>query len=63
MRVAGPLFPKFAEFIKLLRIDVYGKPSDQLVEQLRRKAQMLGSGTVLAHGFHKGFARFLTDER
>src|SRR3990172_5792881 len=36
MSVAGPLFPKFAEFIKLLTIDVYGQPSDQLVEQLRQ---------------------------
>lgn len=59
MKVAGPLFPKFAEFIKLLTIDVYGKPSDELVEQMRQKAQMLGTGTVVAHGLHAGFARFL----
>jgi hypothetical protein len=58
MRVAGPLFPKFAEFIKLLTIDVYGKPTDQLVEQMRQKAQMLGNGTVLVHGLEAGFARF-----
>jgi hypothetical protein len=58
LRVAGPLFPKFGKFIKLLRIDVFGKPSDHLVEQLRQKAQILGSGTVLVHEFHAGFARF-----
>ena len=58
MLVAGPLFPKFAAFIKLLRIDVFGSPSDHLVEQLRQKAQMLGSGTVLVHELHAGFARF-----
>lgn len=57
VRVAGPLFPKFAEFIKLLTIDVYGKPSDDLVEQMRQKAQMLGNGTVLVHELHAGFAR------
>jgi quinol monooxygenase YgiN len=58
MRVAGPLFPKFADFIKLLRIDLYGKPSEHVVEQLRHKAEMLGSGTVLVHQIHAGFARF-----
>jgi quinol monooxygenase YgiN len=59
-RVAGPLFPKFAEFIKLLTIDVYGTLTDQLVEQMRRKAQMLGAGAgvVRVHGLHAGFARF-----
>jgi len=41
----------------LLRIDVFGRPSDHLVEQLRQKAQMLGSGTVLVHELHAGFAR------
>jgi quinol monooxygenase YgiN len=60
MRVAGPLFPKFAEFIKLLRIDLYGEPSEDLVRQLRQKAQMLGSETVLVHRLHRGFARFPT---
>ena len=58
MKVAGPLFPKMAEFIKLLTIDVYGKLSGDLLEQMRQKAQMLGSGTVLVHQLHAGFARF-----
>jgi hypothetical protein len=58
MKVAGPAFPKFAEFIKLLTIDVYGEPSDILVEQMRQKARMLGNGTVRIHGLHAGFARF-----
>ena len=58
MTVAGPLFAKFAEFIKLLTIDVYGQPSDHLVQQLRQKARMLGNGTVLVHGPHAGFAHF-----
>jgi hypothetical protein len=58
MRVAGPLFARFAEFIKLLTIDIYGKPSDHLMKQMRQKAQMLGNGTVLVHELHAGFARF-----
>ena len=62
MRVAGPLFPKFAEFVNLLAIDVYGKPSDHLVEQIRQKAQILGSGIsedgiVLVHELHAGLVR------
>jgi hypothetical protein len=58
MKVAAPSFPKFVEFIKLLTIDVYGKPSANLVERMRQKAQMLGNGTVLVHSLHAGFARF-----
>jgi quinol monooxygenase YgiN len=58
MRVAGHLFPKFAEFIKLLTIDVYGKPTDRLVEQMRQKAQVLGNGTGRVHELQAGFAHF-----
>ncbi|RWM87061.1 MAG: hypothetical protein EOR84_30065 [Mesorhizobium sp.] len=57
MKVAGPAFPKFVQFIKLLTIDVYGKLSDNLLEQMRQKAQLLGNGTVLVHELHAGFAR------
>jgi hypothetical protein len=57
MKIAGPLFPRFAQFIKLLRIDVYGKPTYRLVEQMRQKAQTLGSGSVAVHELHAGFAR------
>jgi hypothetical protein len=42
----------------LLAIDIYGKPSDDLVEQFKKKAEMLGSGAVLVHDLHAGFARF-----
>lgn len=58
MQVAGPAFPKFADFIKLLSIDLYGQPTRDLVEQLRGKAQMLGNGNVQVHKLHAGFARF-----
>ena len=47
------------QFIKLLTIDVYGKLSDELLEQIRQKAQMLGNGTVLVHELHAGFVRFV----
>jgi quinol monooxygenase YgiN len=58
MKVAGPAFPKFAQFIELLTIDVYGKLSDDLLEQVRQKARMLGNGAVLVHESYIGFARF-----
>jgi hypothetical protein len=57
MKIAGPKFPPIGEFIQLLAIDVYGRPDDALVEELRQKARMLGSGTVRVHDFHAGFAR------
>ena len=57
MKVAGPKLPPIGEFIRLLSIDVYGRPDDGLVEGLRQKAKMLGSGTVRVHDLHAGFAR------
>lgn len=56
--VAGPAFRKFTELIDMLRIDVYGQLSDKLLNQLRQKAAMLGSGSVVVHTLHAGFARF-----
>ncbi len=58
MKVAGTAFPRFREFVKLLTIDVYGKPDDDLLEQMQKKALMLGNGTVVVHELHAGFARF-----
>lgn len=58
MKVAGPAFPKLAALVNMLTMDVYGKPSDDLLEQMRKKAQMLGSATVLVHELEAGFVRF-----
>jgi quinol monooxygenase YgiN len=57
MQAAAPLFSKFAELLKLSRIDVYGRPSQDLLERLRRKAEMLGGGAPAIHELHAGFAR------
>jgi hypothetical protein len=46
------------QFIKLLAIDVYGKLSDDLLELMRQKARLLGTGAVLVHEHHAGFALF-----
>jgi hypothetical protein len=58
MKIAGPLFSKFANFVKLFRIDLYGAPSEYIVEQLRQKAEVLGGGILEIHSLHAGFARF-----
>ena len=60
MKMAGPKFPPIGEFINMLAIDVYGRPDDALVNRLRQKAEMLGSGSVRVHDLHAGFARLLT---
>ena len=57
MRVAGPAFAGFAELVTLSTLDVYGKPSGELLELLRRKVQMLGDATVNVHDLQAGFAR------
>jgi hypothetical protein len=60
MTVAGPKFPPIGEFINMLAIDVYGNPDDALVDRLRQKARMLGTGVVRVHALHAGFSRLLT---
>jgi quinol monooxygenase YgiN len=57
MRVAGPAFAGFVELVTLSTLDVYGKPSEELLELLRRKVQMLGEATVIVHDLQAGFAR------
>jgi len=57
MDVAGPVFRRFTELVELSKIDIYGKPSDALLEQTRRKAQLLGNAPVVVNELHAGFAR------
>lgn len=57
MTVAGHLFPPIGEFINMLAIDVHGRVDDALVDRLRQKAALLGSGSVRVHELHAGFAR------
>ena len=50
-------FRKFADFIDLLRIEVYGAVSENVRERLDQKARMLGGGTVEVHELYAGFVR------
>jgi hypothetical protein len=58
LKVGGPAFKPFVDLITLSSIHVYGEPSENAVEQLRQKARMLGSGTVVVHPPAGGFTRF-----
>jgi quinol monooxygenase YgiN len=57
MTVAGPAFAGFADLVTLSTLDLYGKPSEELLELLRRKVQLLGDATVVVHDLQAGFAR------
>lgn len=54
---AGPLFAPFGDLLELVRIDVYGRPDDDLVERIRAKAEMLGAGVVEVHDPLAGYLR------
>ena len=58
MQVAASAFPGFSDLLRLLHIDVYGRPSGALLERLRAKARMLGGATLAVHELHAGFTRF-----
>jgi hypothetical protein len=58
MELAGPIFAKFADLVMLRTVDIYGSPSDKVVELMRRKAELLGTATVTVHDRQAGFARF-----
>jgi hypothetical protein len=59
MQIGGPAFPKFTDLIKLRTIEVYGRPSGKVLDQLQQKAEMLGeNGSVVVQEQHTGFMRF-----
>lgn len=62
MDVAGPIFARFGELLELRTVDVYGVPSEKVLQQLRGKAQLLGTATVEVHDFQAGFARVASGE-
>jgi hypothetical protein len=57
MNVAGSAFPKFSELVTLSTIDIYGKPTARLLEQMRQKARTLGNAALVVHEPHAGFTR------
>ena len=61
MRLAGPAFRQFVELISLKTTEVYGRPSDELADMLRRKAGMLGTASLAVHDRSAGFFRLGLD--
>jgi len=60
MELAGPVFARFADLVVLRTVDIYGSPSEKVVEQLQRKAELLGTASVAVHERQAGFARFVS---
>lgn len=56
MEVGSAEFRKLAPLIALRSIEVFGQPSEKALEQLARKAEMLGQDAILV--VHKPFAGF-----
>ncbi|HET7235230.1 MAG TPA: hypothetical protein VFK59_02230 [Actinomycetota bacterium] len=57
LKVAGPAFPRFTDLIELRTMDLYGGPSEELLQLVRNKAQLLGNVRVVLHERHAGFVR------
>lgn len=58
MEVGRSAFQKFADLIDLQAIEVYGRPSDEVISLLEDKAAMLGEGIrVDVRERHAGFLR------
>lgn len=58
MEVGASAFREFADLIEMEAIEVYGEPSDRMLEQLRDKADALGEdGRVVVDRLQTGFAR------
>jgi quinol monooxygenase YgiN len=58
MEAAGSVFPQFKDLLKMSTMDIYGKPSDRLLKQMRDKAKMLGAAGVVVHELQAGLSRF-----
>ena len=61
MRLAGPLFQEFAHLVELRSMDIFGVPSDALLEQINHKIEVLGNASVVVHTHHAGFTRVRGD--
>ena len=61
LEIGGAEFRNVGAFIDLEHIEVFGRPSPAVLEQLRHKAAMLGSAAgVSVHELASGFERLTT---
>ena len=57
LKVAGPKFPPIAPLVRMQTIEIFGRPTEELLARLQAKAKLLGSGSVVVRDCHAGFAR------
>ena len=58
MEIGGPAFRGFADLIEMEGIEIYGVPSERMLEQLHQKAEMRGEDCRVVVGtLHEGFSR------
>jgi hypothetical protein len=59
LEVAGPMFRRFADFVTLSSIQIYGEPSEKALAQSRAKGELLGpDAELVVEPLHAGFTRF-----
>lgn len=62
MEVGASAFRGFADLIEMEAIEVYGEPSDRMLEQLQDKAEALGEGgRVIVGRLQAGFTRMAAE--
>lgn len=61
MKVAGPLFRPLAGKLRMMAMDIYGQPSEELMVMMRKKAEMMGDPPVVVQDLHAGFTRAPVD--
>lgn len=60
MDVGATAFSGFRDFIEMEGIEVYGEPSERMLEQLEKKAATLGDhGRVTVNTLQDGFSRLI----
>lgn len=57
VKTGAELFRTFGSLLTMRMMEVYGEPSEDLLQAMRAKATMLGAGDVQVHDLHAGFSR------
>jgi hypothetical protein len=57
LEVAGPMFRRLAELVRLSSIHIYGEPSESALKQSLEKARLWGHDEVTVQALHAGFTR------
>lgn len=58
LNIAAPVFAKFRDLVRMRTMEIFGTPSPELLDQLRRKAEMLGGPSPVVYEREAGIGRF-----